>query len=114
MLVNNSMRAVLLAENIGAHRKLLPLLSRNAQKDVVIVTVDDDTLYHPKFLEAFITTYLATNKSSVVASRVRAISFCDSWPFRSLPYVYWRKQHCDAVKQKLLVIPTGVGGVLYR
>jgi hypothetical protein len=80
----------------------------------VIVTVDDDTLYTPKFLQSFMSAYLRSNASAVVASRVRRISFCSDYPHHTMPYVYWTRRHCDAVKNELLVLPTGVGGVLYR
>jgi hypothetical protein len=105
---------VSITDNIGAHRKLLPLLARHWQQDVVIVTADDDTLYATKFLSSFIQSYLRSNKSAIIASRVRSISFCGTYPHLTLPYVYWNKKHCDSVKNELLVLPTGVGGVLYR
>lgn len=105
---------ILSSDNIGAHRKLLPLLARHWEDDVVIVTIDDDTLYAPKFLASFMRSYLISNRSSLVASRVRRISVCESYPYRTVPYVYWNRQHCDAVKNELLVLPTGVGGILYR
>lgn len=62
--------SVIYTNNIGPHRKLLPLLSKKYKEDCVIVTIDDHDIHKPDFIHALISYYLASNKESVVALRL--------------------------------------------
>lgn len=44
-------------ENIGPYRKLLPVLKENWVNDCLIITLDDDIVYHPKLIENLINDY---------------------------------------------------------
>lgn len=74
--------SIVFTRNLGPHRKLLPLLSSKWEEDCVIITVDDDNLQDDSnryCVEELIKSYVATNRSSVVAlkaRRVRSSVFC--------------------------------------
>ena len=46
--------SVVFVDNIGPHRKLLPLLAKKWAEDCVIVTVDDHLLYPPSMLASLV------------------------------------------------------------
>ena len=45
-------------ENTGPYRKLLPLLEEVWDNDEVIITVDDDTFYHPDLVKNMVGAYI--------------------------------------------------------
>jgi hypothetical protein len=47
-------------KNTGPFRKLLPLLREYWGKDEIIITVDDDTVYHSELVEKMVTAYKET------------------------------------------------------
>lgn len=117
---------IVYVKNIGPHRKLLPLMAQMLPRECLIVTVDDDLHYAPFFLENLIHDFIATGSQYIVANRVRRIGFCidsaDSWQLA--PYtkellnstkgsmaVAW--PYMRPLRKEMLVIPTGMGGVLY-
>ena len=108
--------------NLGPYRKIVPFLqacgysqdavfgeSESAASDLFI-TVDDDTLYPPRFIEYLMRHY--ERHRCIVAHRGRRICLQDVWgsgPFR--PYAEWH----DGVREpRLANLPTGQSGVLYR
>lgn len=97
--------------NLGPYRKVVPFLESHkgqaATDDDLFITVDDDTLYPPRFVE-----YLTRNHERygcVVAHRGRRIRVGDRQGF--LPYAQW---HDGLHEPRLANLPTGQSGVLYR
>jgi hypothetical protein len=54
---NASLFKVNWVPNTGPYRKLLPILKEKWTEDCLIVTVDDDTCYHPNLLENLLADY---------------------------------------------------------
>jgi hypothetical protein len=110
--------SIVYTDNIGSHRKLLPILARFWDEDVAIVTVDDDSEYQPLFLDAMVKAYVTVGGEAVIAGRVRNVGFCNEYPYRTLTYgKRWGKQKRglgELSASTMLSIPTGVGGVMYR
>ena len=110
--------SVIFTDNIGPHRKLLPLLSMKWNENCVIVTIDDHELYAKTALQSLIEFYIATNKSSIVSLRSRRMGVCsDAPPWRLSPYMkHHRGTWPESLpgRQEMLILPTGTGGVLYR
>lgn len=110
--------SIIFTENIGPHRKLLPLLAQKWEEDCVIVTVDDHEIYTKSMLSTLLTYYNATNREAVVALRARRMGLCtDAPPWRVSPYTSKGKglwpESSPAIRE-MLSLPTGTGGVLYR
>ena len=72
---------IVYTENIGPHRKLLPILSRIWNEDAVIVTFDDDRRVPRDSLLRLIKYYLNSERESVVGLRVRRIGFCATYSY---------------------------------
>ena len=109
--------------NLGPYRKIVPFLeaggygseAASSAADDLFITVDDDTVYPPRFIE-----YLLRNHDRygcIVAHRGRRIRLQESAenaavqtsPFR--PYADW---HDGLREPRLANLPTGQSGVLYR
>ena len=67
--------SIIYTDNIGPHRKLLPILKRFWHDDCVIVTVDDDKVLAKDALFKLISYYIDTKKMAVVGLRTRRIGF---------------------------------------
>ena len=109
--------SIILTDNIGPHRKLLPLLARKWEEDCVIVTVDDHELYAPRMLESLLRFYSASNRTAVVALRSRRMGVCSTLPWKLAPYTRKRRglwPEASPGRREMLTLPTGTGGVLYR
>jgi hypothetical protein len=104
--------------NLGPYRKIVPFLQAagygqgagDQPEDDLFITVDDDTLYPPRFIEYLVRNY--EHHGCVVAHRGRRIRLAEgeaSGLF--LPYAEWH----DGVREpRLANLPTGQSGVLYR
>lgn len=105
---------IVYTDNIGPHRKLLPLLKQKWNEDCVIVTFDDDLgRFAPStLLSNLIKYYIASGRESVVALRTRRIGICDE-KFTVSHYSSWLNLASYGAKE-MLVLPIGTGGVLYR
>lgn len=95
-------------EEIGSYKKLIPAL-RDFPEDL-IVTIDDDILYHRHLLRDLIRLHKHL-PDAIVAHRVRRIRL-------NTPYRKWRKyKWYDFIFKwyhfSHLAMQTGVGGVLY-
>jgi hypothetical protein len=53
LLNTNTIVKVIWVENTGPYRKLLPLLEKYWNEDCLIITLDDDTVYHPQLIENY-------------------------------------------------------------
>eukprot|EP01032_Pedospumella_encystans_P011778 gene11778-13671_t len=112
-------------ENIGPHRKVLPLLHRVKNEDVVIISVDDDHIYVHHWLRDMLAYYIHSRGESIISSRARRIAICSGQaPYQVAPYMHlvdpiaktYSTQWYEAPSHthEMLLLPTGVGGVLYR
>ena len=68
--------SVVFTDNLGPHRKLLPLLARKWGEDCAIATVDDHEVYRPTMLAGLLAYYEASARSAVVALRARRVGLC--------------------------------------
>lgn len=114
--------SIVYTNNIGPHRKLLPLLTKYWDDDVLIVTLDDedkknDSLktYFPQLLKY----YQASDRNSQISLRARRIGFCRTSgggvrssnmsthvsPFAVKPYKQWDLMSHG--RKGLLLLPTG-------
>lgn len=95
-------------KDIKSFKKLIPAL----QSDIryLIITVDDDIYYPPKFVEKLMREH-REHSDCIVAYRAHRIIFADG---RVAPYSAWEKGvHDKIAKPSFLNFFTGVGGVLY-
>ena len=97
-----------LTNDIGPHTKLLPIL-RAASGDDPIVTIDDDILYSPLFLEK-IMHCAELNEDCIICSRARKITRNIFGGYQ----VYHRWPYAKSYEKGMDLLPLGVGGVLYR
>ena len=122
LLLNHpTLISVAFTPNIGPHRKLLPLLAKKWNDDCIIVTIDDHEIYKRNMLKSLVSGYLASNKSSVVALRTRRIAFCQgesSHVWSTADYStasgFGQWPELGSMHHEMLMLPTGMGGVLYR
>lgn len=94
--------------DIRSYRKLIPALKDFPE--AVIVTVDDDVIYHRNMLRDLLRLHKKLPKA-IIAHRVRKIKL-------NAPYKKWRKyKWYDFLLTKhhfnYLALQTGIGGVLY-
>jgi hypothetical protein len=107
--------SIVYTQNLGPHRKLLPLLRHFRNKDVVIATVDDDWLSRTQnvVLYLLLQKYKETAGKHVVALRPRRIGLCRTAEDKVTKYEQWSVINTPDVTE-MLVVPTGTGGILYR
>lgn len=111
--------SIVYVDNIGPHRKLLPLLSAKWDEDCLLVTIDDHEVYPSNMLSSLLDYYVDSGGSSVVARRARRMGICAATPPWTLcPYTNARKRglwpETKPARYEMLMLPTGTGGVLYR
>jgi hypothetical protein len=76
-------------ENIGPHRKVLPLLHHKWNEDCVIISVDDDHLYLHHWLRDMLAYYVHSKGQAIISTRARRIAICSGQsPFRIGPYMH--------------------------
>lgn len=95
-------------ENTGSYRKLLPVLAE-AQNEDLIVTADDDILYHDSWLKILIEENIE-NPKKIVCGRGRKMkkNIFSRWQnYRNWPLVKKKTSN-------LSILATGGGGVVYR
>lgn len=95
-------------EDIRSYRKLIPALKDFP--DSIIVTVDDDVIYHKYMLKQLLDLHKKFPES-VLAHRAKKMN-------PELPYKKWKKFRwyhflTKRIHHDPLIIQTGVGGVLY-
>ena len=99
-------------ENIRSYTKLIPAL-RDFPNDI-IVTIDDDILYHKNMLKGLLDTH-AKYPDAIIGHRIKRI---ESNRKGVKPYSTWKayKRHrylLRSLKPNFRNLLTGVGGVLY-
>lgn len=76
-------------ENIGPHRKVLPLLHRVKNEDCVIISVDDDHIYVHHWLRDMLAYYIHSKGEAIISSRARRIAICSGQaPYQVAPYMH--------------------------
>jgi hypothetical protein len=65
-IVEDPLIEVCWVENYGSHRKIIPTLEKVYDEDCIIVTVDDDTEFHPKLLERLVNKHLETGEQAAM------------------------------------------------
>lgn len=107
--------SIVYTNNMGSHRKLLPLLAKKWNEDCAIATFDDEPKDDGKikqYLSQLVKYYLASNRSAVVSLKARRIGMCRDFPWDIRNYGYWGVSGYG--KMELFLLPTGTGSVLYR
>lgn len=94
--------------DIRSYRKLIPALIDFP--DAVIVTVDDDTDYHPDMLRSLLNLH-SQYPDHVLAHRAKRI--LPGKLYRKWPKLRWYHFIGGKIKLSPNIIQTGVGGVLY-
>ncbi len=90
-----------------SHRKLLHSLEQFSGK--IIITCDDDMIYHRKWLKLLYQAHLK-NPNAVIANQGREITYGDNG--KPLPYLEWPFVK-EKPNNKKLMMPVGAFGVLY-
>ena len=103
--------------NLGPYRKIVPFLeaggyensgsATNSEPDDLFITVDDDTLYPPRFIEYLLRHH--ERHGCIVAQRGRRMRLEANGGF--MPYNRW---HDGLRDPRLANLATGQSGVLYR
>ena len=101
--------------NLGPYRKIMPFLTaggyeqggNNSRGNDQFITVDDDTLYPPRFVEYLLRHH--ERHGCIVAHRGRRMRLSTTGGF--LPYTRW---HDGLREPRLANLATGQSGVLYR
>lgn len=76
-------------ENIGPHRKVLPLLYHKWDEDCVIISVDDDHIYSHHWLRDMLAYYVHSKGQAIISTRARRIAICSGQaPFHVAPYMH--------------------------
>ncbi|WP_300130427.1 glycosyltransferase [Duncaniella sp.] len=93
---------------IRSYRKLIPALKDFPE--AVIVTIDDDTDYHPDMLASLLRLHRQF-PDHVLAHRAKRI--LPDKPYKKWPKLRWYHFLSGKIKISPAIIQTGVGGVLY-
>lgn len=99
---DNDLFIIKWVDNTGPYRKLLPLLKEKWDEDCLIITIDDDTVYHPDLIKNFSEDY---NKHKCCIT-YRGYTLKNK-PIRQLSYTI-----TTLVQTNLYNFHTGKGGVL--
>lgn len=95
-------------ENTGPYRKLIPLIDKVENNDI-IVTVDDDVLYGPGWLQSLV-ELADTHPDHIICARARNMKKNTFGKWQS--YSNWKSIRNSTNGR--LILPIGCGGILYR
>ena len=102
---NKNIIHILWGNDIGPYGKLLPILKKKWNKDCIIITIDDDTIYNKKLIENLVTDY---KKYKCV------INYHGFTPkFDKIEDFDYDKRE-NLTNLSLYNFPTGKGGILYN
>jgi hypothetical protein len=76
--------SIVYTQNLGSHRKLLPLLARKWDEDCAIATFDDEPKDEGKlqqYLQQLVRYYLASGREAVVSLKARRLGVCRAPPY---------------------------------
>ncbi len=94
--------------DLKPHKKYFYVMQE--EKEAIVITVDDDVIYDETLVHDLLMSYLNYPKM-VSCMRGHTIKMYDEKTFA--PYEKWQKEKHIVNKPTTLIIPTGVGGVLY-
>ena len=94
--------------NTGPYRKLLPTINCISENDIV-VTIDDDVLYHQHWFRTIIDVCI-DNPEVIVTGRARIIK--KNFLGRYVNYDGWKM--ANNRMQSIRLLPIGIDGVAYR
>ena len=81
---------IVYTDNLGPHRKLLPLLAKKWHEDCLIVTFDDENQRGlGTYLRQSLKYYTVSNGQAIVSLRARKMGFCDVTPYGFLSYNWY-------------------------
>lgn len=95
-------------DDIKSYKKIV--YTAKYYSDNIIITADDDTLYPENWIENLMKTY-EQHKDCVVCYRAHEMTFNNKKQL--LPYNKWNGLSPDFKGPSHLLVPIGVGGVLY-
>lgn len=95
-------------DNIGSHKKYFYAMQEYPED--IIVTVDDDTFYHPDTLQTLMDTHVRFPHA--VVARTASLVLLDS-KLNPIPISEWLFDFQSFTEPSMLLISIGVGGVLY-
>ncbi|MFO7839797.1 MAG: glycosyltransferase [Desulfosalsimonadaceae bacterium] len=95
-------------KDMGPYTKLLPVIEMVEDNDL-IVTADDDILYHPTWLQSLV-ELADTHPDHIICARARNIkkNIFGKWQG------YYNWDRICRTKEGMSILPTGAGGVVYR
>jgi hypothetical protein len=94
-------------DNLRAHNKYFDSMLK--YPDSYIITVDDDTYYPQNLIQSLIDMH-TKNPNAICANRVHKMTFNN---INIKPYRKWFHNFSSSEVPSHLLLPTGVGGVLY-
>lgn len=96
-------------KNQGSYRKLIPILRKRWNEDCIIITIDDDTIYHNKLIENMINDY--NEHKCVVSYRGFTPDFVQKGG-KICDFDYEKKD--ELIHKNIYNFVTGKGGILYK
>ncbi len=106
-LINDNIK-LNITKDIGPYTKLIPTLDFADEEDLII-TADDDILYHEKWLESLVENARAY-PNNIICARARLMkkNIFKKWT----NYNNWKivKEECTSID----LLPLGVGGIVYK
>jgi hypothetical protein len=105
LIKSNSLIQIQWVDNIGPYRKLLPLLQDKWNEDCILITIDDDTEYHPNLIKNMTADY---EKQQCV------INYRGFSPRLTHLHEFDYTNRQSIIHKWLYNFPTGKGGCLYH
>lgn len=107
--------SVVFVDNLGPHRKLIPILWKKWTEDCIIITFDDDLKFSRNSIQIseLLKYDQLSNGQAIISPRPRRMTMCYQYPYKLSKYSHWPVITALGSKEMLL-LPTGTGGVLYR
>ena len=107
-LSENAKVVVNFVKNTGPYRKLLPVFDM-ANDDDMIITIDDDVIYHEEWLNKLVTAG-EKKRNAIVCGKARVMkkNFFGKWQS------YSRWNQLETMEEGHNILPIGCAGILYR
>lgn len=96
-------------DDLGSHKKYFYAMQEFP--DDIIVTVDDDTIYHPQTIQTLYNSYL---RFPLAVSALKTALFLFDNDGELLPYSFWLYPYVKIVERPTMQLAAvGIGGILY-
>ncbi len=107
--LNNPKVKINLTKDIGPYTKLIPTFGFADSENDIIITADDDIIYHKDWLKQLVESSM-NNPNLIVCSRARTMkkNVFNRW----INYSMWKDVNYEY--ESLDLLPLGVGGVVYK